>query len=63
MQQYAPEILKQLTLEQLEEAMYCLHHDLYPKDLLLQSLQLPQWNELANLLALLLKEKQQQTLH
>ena len=63
MQTYAPEILKKLTLEQLEEAMYCLHHDLYPQDKLLQSLQLPQWNELANLLQLLLRERRSSNLH
>ena len=60
---YAPDILKQLTLKQLEEAMFCLHYAARPKDEFLKSLPPLQWNELASLLDKLLKEKNESSLH
>ena len=60
---YHRELLSRLSVNQLEEAMFCLHQDLPPQDQQLQELRLQEWSLLHELLAMLLLEKRQSSLH
>jgi hypothetical protein len=62
-QQQHRQLLSRLSVEQLEEALLCLHLDLLPKDRLLQKLPSQDWNLLHELLVMLFREKEQSSLH
>jgi hypothetical protein len=57
------DLLSQLSLEQLEEALNCLYRDQNPLDQKLQELQVRDWGLLHELLLMLLKEKDGSSLH
>jgi hypothetical protein len=61
--QHHRKLLSQLSLNQLEEALLCLHQDRNPQDKHLQSLQLKEWSLLHQLLVMLMLEKEQSSLH
>jgi hypothetical protein len=60
---YSQSLLNQLTLEQLEEAMLCLHNDLHPQDQRLKDLSPSDWGVLVTFLSLLMREKSASSLH
>ena len=62
-QQQHRQLLSRLSVEQLEEALMCLHLDLLPKDKLLRKLPSQDWNLLHELLVMLFREKEQSSLH
>jgi hypothetical protein len=57
------QVLAKLSLEQLQEALDCLYHELDPQDQKLQNLPLQDWSLLAVLLNDLMKEKRHAPLH
>ena len=56
-------VLSRLTLEQLQEALMCLHQDSLPQDPTLQTLNVQDWGVLHFFLMSLLQEKKQASLH
>ena len=56
-------LLNRLSLEQLEEALLCLHQDLPPQDSYLQNLPWQDWNLLHELLIMLIVEKKESSVH
>ena len=57
------QLLEKLTLQQVEQALLSLYNSKEPDDPQLQSLQLPEWLILVNLLNDLLAEKSVSNLH
>jgi len=57
------QLLKRLTLEQLEEALNCLYRDQNPLDQKLRQLKVKEWSLLHELLLMLLQERKESSLH
>jgi hypothetical protein len=56
-------LLQRLTVEQVEEALTCLHWDRQPENSVLRQLEAQDWLLLATLLNGLMTEKQMYPLH
>jgi hypothetical protein len=56
-------LLNRLTLEQVQEALVCLHRDQLPQDQTLKELNLQDWGLLHLLLSDLMSEKSHLSLH
>jgi hypothetical protein len=57
------QLLNRLSVEQLQEALVCLHQDQSPQDPYLQNLSSKEWSLLHDLLVMLFQEKKLSSLH